>query len=98
MADEGKREQQQSFDTTTPLDREHLRAWVEYFASQLEDSDTVEITLTRREGSGRRAVTFQAPADVGYNPCPMRHGEKIEPEPEPDPEAEAGPTSGSGDS
>jgi hypothetical protein len=82
---------EKKFDTNTPLDRQHLRAWVEHFAAQLEDSDSVEIALTSEEGSGRRTVSFQASANPNYNPCPGRRLEPAEPRPKPGPTPEPEP-------
>lgn len=80
------------FDTSTPLDRESLQAWVEHFARGLTEDDGVEITLTQDEGEEgrrrRRVTSFQV--SPNYNICPMRHGE-TDPKSEPKP---GGPGSG----
>jgi len=79
MAEPGKgKRAKKPFDTSTPLNRESLRAWVEHFASQLAKNDTVEITLTEFEGDSRRTVSYESP---DYNLCPMRHGDKAVPKP-----------------
>jgi hypothetical protein len=89
-ADESKRSEKK-FDTSKPLDRTHLRAWVEHFADQLTDSDSVEIALTSEEESGRRTVSFQASANPSYNPCPGRRLRPTQPGPTPEPEPEPEP-------
>src|SRR3954469_17265089 len=80
------------FNTTTPLDRESLRAWVEHFANGLTENDAVEITLTQDESEdgrrSRRVTSFQV--SPNYNICPMRHGERDDPNPKPTPKPKPG--------
>ncbi len=82
---EGNKASAKKFDTTTPLDRRTLRAWVEHLAGQLKETDSLEITLTSHEGTGRRTTSFQAPVNPMYNICPGRHGLPPEPDSEPKP-------------
>src|SRR5690242_2082295 len=89
----GRKPRVKKFNTSTPLDRESLQAWVEHFASELTENDGVEITLTQDEGEDgrrRRTVTsFQV--SPNYNICPMRHGEtEYDTDPKPTPKPRSG--------
>ena len=98
MAQSGKREPKKNkkkFDTDTPLSPQHLRAWAEHLAGQLENSDSVEITLGKSAGQGRKTVSYQVPANPSYNICPLRRGEREEPAPRPKPGAGGSGSGGS---